>query len=257
MVAGDGAEEDVATGRATRPDRAAEQAVDRDVDIARRRERVDADDGALPLRTLEQEESLALRRHRDPRTGNIDACLDARALGRRARAGGADCREHDDGETNRDLHTSLRNQTPERSAPVRIKPERAHRRPGGDLPALVLGGEPVAEILVHLLELVGRPGSEEAASRRARDPLQLGRLHGDGGRLGDVAGAGNLLEDGALRRAERHGVDRDAQLARGGSAVGRLQLAGVLEPVGQQEHRRRRVWCSGLAFPDRPRRDQC
>src|SRR5213080_3735574 len=89
VVARDGAEEGVAGRRPAGRDRAAEQTLEGDVDVARARERVDAPDDAAALRAIEQELRLTARRYRDPRPGHVDARRDAGTLdGGRIRAAG-------------------------------------------------------------------------------------------------------------------------------------------------------------------------
>src|SRR5439155_6788317 len=122
VVARDGAEEGVAGRRPAGRDRTPEQPLEGDVDAARARERVDAPDDTAALRAIEQELRLTARRYRDPRPGHVDAGGDTRTLdGGRARARGEQ-RCGGNGEDERPPHTSLRNQTPERSAPTAMNP---------------------------------------------------------------------------------------------------------------------------------------
>src|SRR5581483_4910922 len=131
VAARDGVEEGVARRRAPGGDGAAEEALEDDVHVARARERVDAADDAAPLRALEQERGLPAGRHGDPGARHVDARPETGALhrprrrGRRREPAGRRPRP-ERGERRREQeprpHTSLRNQSAERSAPSAMKP---------------------------------------------------------------------------------------------------------------------------------------
>src|SRR5262245_66209051 len=91
------------------------------------------------------------------------------------------------------------------------EPERAEGPPLRDLALLVLVRQPRSEVLVHLLYGRRRACLEESSVRALCECAQLRRRGRDGVLFG-VLGAGKLLVDHPVRRAE--GDRRNGQIGR-------------------------------------------
>src|SRR5438093_9790886 len=110
----------------------------------------------------------------------------------------------------------------------------------GDLAARRTGAELRAQAVVDGVERVGVLGGVGVPVRGPRDRLERQRVGRHLAGLEAPAAAWARDADRAGRRAERDGVDRDAQLAGLGGDVARVLAAAGRLAVREQDDRRRR-----------------
>ena len=156
------------------------------------------------------------------------------------------------------------NQRSDIAAPRRSRTRRAAGEARRDLALLVLGAQERAQALVDVAELARVGGGVGLAARGPGDLGERLRVGRHLARLGAAGVARTRNGDRALRRAQRDGVDRDAQLARRLRRGHGIDLAGR-RAVGEQHDGGRRALAvdAGLmaqdvgGAPGSPRRCRC